>query len=182
VRWIIGSGKDITSDNNQLSSRRNFINLLTNADVSEWKYLKVNGRVFKDFLCCVSFDCTDGTFITAHMQNNNFPFLFSLHEVNKGNFVVANTCVLEKPFDTNLLYTLMSYNRNIELFFAKQELTIASNRLFFHTNTINNFGEFGFQTSLSEREMFKNRKKGLINSIRESFDRVSPILSSNDVK
>jgi hypothetical protein len=180
VRWIIGSCIDIVGDNKQLSARRKFINLLTNADVSEWSYLNVNGQVKNDFLCCVSYDNLNGTFITAHMKNNNFPFLFSLPVVNRGDFVVANTCVLEKPLGKELLHTLMIYNRNIELFFAKQELSVTRN-LLWQSATINYFGEFGFQTSVSERKMFKNREKGLINSIRESFDRVSPILLSNGV-
>ena len=181
MRWIIGSGKDIVGDNNQLSARRNYINLVTGADVSEWTYLKVNGHILNNFLCCVSFDDVDGTFITAHMQKNNFPFLCSLSAINKGKFIVANTCILEKLFDKRLLYALMSTNRNIELFFAKQELFVDSHRLFWKTATINNFGEFGFQTSLSERKMFKNRHKGLLTSIRESFVHVSPILFLEDI-
>jgi len=181
VRWIIGSCNDIAGGINQLFARKRFINLLTNADVSDWSFLKVNGQILDNFLCCVSNDYIDGTFITAHMQNNNFSFLFSLHEINKGKFIVANTCVLEKHWDKGLLYSLMRYNRNIELFFSQQELSLASNHLFYQSTTIDDVGKFGFPTSFSERKMFKNREKGLYNSIRESFNRVSLLFSLNDV-
>lgn len=76
---------------------------------------------------------------------------------------------------------MTNINREIELLIAKQELSIDRNRIFKQTNTINHIGAFGFQTSLSERQLFKNRKKGFLIAIRESFERVSPILLLSDL-
>jgi hypothetical protein len=79
-----------------------------------------------------------------------------------------------------LLYQLKRTNKKAELWFAKQELYVDETRLFRQSTTLYNVGQFGFQTSLSERELFRNRKKGLVEAIRQSFDRVSPIILLGD--
>ena len=76
---------------------------------------------------------------------------------------------------------MMRINREIELLIAKQELPIDINRIFKRTNTINHVGKFGFQTSLSKRQLFKNRGKGLLIAMGESFERVFPILLPIDL-
>lgn len=177
MRWIIGFDKDIAGDIIQLQKRSEFIKNVTSAEVSAWKYIQVDGQ--DKFLYCVSNDGEDGTFITTHI--NDILFLCSLSEVQKGKFIIVNTCILEKMNDKKLLRIMMKINTKIELFIAKQELSIDRNRIFKQTNTINHIGKFGFQTSLSERQLFKNRKKGLLTAIRESFKRVSPILLLSDL-
>ena len=179
MRWIIGYCKDIAVDNNHLAARRNFIKLVTGTDVSDWAYMRANGQVLKKFLFCTSYDDVDGVFITAHI--NDFPFLCSLREVHKSKLVIANTCIAGKMMDKILLYNMVSHNQKIELFIAKQELSIDNSQIFWKTNTINNIGEFGFKTSLSERDLFKNRSKGFLTAIEESFEHVSRLLLLKDL-
>ena len=71
---------------------------------------------------------------------------------------------------------MMRFNSGIELWFSMQELSIDPDRTLRQSTTINNFGQFGFPTSLSERKLFMNRDKGLMESIRKSFVRVSPVI------
>ena len=178
MRWIIGYDKDIVVDNNQLQARSNYIRRVTGAEVSAWSFPQVNGQVCKEFLCCTSNDEIDGTFITAHIFDVSN--LCSLREICIGKFVIANTCIWEKLSHKNLLLNMMRFNREVELFFAKQELSVDGNRILRQSTTLNNVGRFGFQTSLSERELFSNRSKGLMEAIRVSFIRVSPIILLGD--
>lgn len=173
MRWIVSSGEDIAVDGDQLQARRNYIRRVTNADVTAWNYISVNGQVQKEFLCCTSRDEVNGTFITAHI--GDVYKLCSLREICNSNFVVANTCIWVRTSHKKLLLQMMRDNYEAELFFAKQELFIDSNRIFRQSTTLNSFGQFGFQTSMSERELFRNRNDGLMEAIRESFIRVSPI-------
>jgi hypothetical protein len=75
---------------------------------------------------------------------------------------------------------MMAQNRDVELLFAKQELSIDRYQVFRRTTTINSVGRFGFQTSRSERELL-NRKNGLEHALRKSFERVSPIILTGDL-
>lgn len=174
MRWIIGSSTDIAVDNNQLQARRNYIRSVTGADVSSWSVMKVNGQIWKEYLCCMSNDEINGTFITAHIGDVHK--LCFLSEIRSGEFVVANTCVWGKMSDKKLLNNMRSFKRDIELWFAKQELSVDINGILRQSTTLNNVGQFGFQTSFSERELFKNRAKGFLEAIRVSFERVSPII------
>ena len=178
MRWIIGTGKDIAVDNSQVQARREYIQRVTGAKVSTWSFIQVNGQVYREFLCCTSSDNIDGTFITAHIKD--VYNLCSLREICTGQFVVANTCIWERMSHKKLLSSMMSFNRNIELWFAKQELSVDGNKIFRQSTTLNNIGRFGFQTSLSERELFTNRKKGLMEAIQMSFVRVSPVILLGD--
>jgi hypothetical protein len=178
VRWIIGNDKDIAVDGIQVRARGDYIQRVTGAEVSAWHFIQVNGQVCKEFLCCTSNDGIDGTFITAHI--GDVYKICSLREICIGKFVVANTCIWERMSHKKLLNSMMSFNRNIELWFAKQELSVDSSRIFRQSTTLNNIGRFGFQTSLSERELFMNRGKGLMEAIRVSFVRVSPVILLGD--
>jgi hypothetical protein len=174
VRWILGSGKDIAVDENQINARTEYIRRVTGADVSKWRPIQVDGRIDARFLYCTSNDIVDGTFITTHI--NDVYKLFALRQVCESKIVIANTCIWKRLAHKELLYQLRRINPNSELFFAKQELSIDIMRNFRQTTTILNVGQFGFQTSLSERELFINRRKGFENALRQSFERVSPIL------
>lgn len=178
MRWIVGAGKDIAVDSNQLQARSNYIRRVTNAEVSAWSFIQVNGQVSRRFICCSSNDEVDGTFITAHI--NDVYTLCSLREVCVGKFVVANTCIWNRMSHKELLYEMMRFNQEIELWFAKQELSIDRSHLFRQSTTINNIGQFGFQTSLSERKLFANRNKGVVDAIKKSFIRVSPVIFLGD--
>lgn len=178
MRWIIGNGKDIAADSNQVRMRGDYIQRVTGAEVSTWSFILVNGQVCKEYLCCTSNDGIDGTFITAHI--GDVYKLCSLREICMGKFVVANTCIWERMSHKNLMSSMMTLNRDIELWFAKQELSVDGNKIFRQSTTLNNIGRFGFQTSLSERELFMNRGKGLMEAIRMSFVRVSPVILLGD--
>ncbi len=178
MRWIISYSKDIAVDSSQVKARRDYIQCLTGTEVTDWSSIRVNGQVCKEYLYCLSNDEIDGTFITAHIDDVHK--LCSLKEIYSGKFVVANTCIWKKFSDKELLNNMRRINRDIELWFAKQELSVDGNRNLRQTTTLNNYGRFGFQTSLSERELFMNRGKGLINAIQISFVRVSPIILSED--
>lgn len=174
MKWIVGSDKDIAVDKSQMLARSEYIRRVTASDVSDWSIIQVNGHKPKEFFYCISNDEVDGTFITAHISD--VYQLCSLHEVYGGKLVIANTCILESMADKRLLFSMSRFNQDVELWFAKQELSIDSRRTFRQTTTIINIGQFDFQTSWSERELFKNRKKGLVEAIKKSFIRVSPII------
>jgi hypothetical protein len=179
VRWIIGSESDIAGNNKQLQARSDYIRLVTNADVSAWDYLYVNNQRLTKFLCCSTNDVLDGTLITAHIRD--VYSLCSLPEVCNSMFVVANTCIWESLSHKDLLYRLMSINQGIELYFSKQELSVDNSYILRQSTTISNIGQFGYQTSLSERVLFRHRRKGILEAIRIAFNRVSPILLLSDV-
>jgi hypothetical protein len=174
VIWILGSGKDIAVSTNQLQSRIEFIRCVTEAEVSAWQFIKINEIVDIRFLFCVSKDGVNGVFITAHI--GDVFHICKLKQVYESEIVIANTCIWEKSSHKKLLRQLRYINPKIELYFAKQELSIDAMRCFRQSSTLLNVGQFGFQTSLSERELFKNRRQGFAEALRESFTRVSPIL------
>ena len=178
MRWIIGYSEDIAVDKSQIQARSNYIRRVTGAEVSAWNYIQVKGQTSKKFLYCISDDEVNGTFITAHI--GDVYKLCSLPEICVGNLVVANTCIWERMSHKELLFRMMRVNREVKLFFAKQELSVDSNHIFRQSTTLNNIGRFGFQTSLSERELFTNRSSGLMEAIRESFIRVSPVILLGD--
>ena len=171
MKWILGANKEIVVDENQLKARSEYIRQVTEADVTDWQSVQVNKR---RFLCCVSNDMVDGVLITAHI--GDVYMLSTLHHVYESRMIIANTCIWERLADKRLLYCLQQYNPNSDLFFAKQEIFIDPKRLFRQTTTLHNVGQFGFQTSLSERELFINRRKGFEEALKQSFERVSPIL------
>lgn len=178
MRWIISSGEDIAVDKNQVRARGDYIQRVTGSEVSPWNFIQVNGQVYKQYLCCTSNDGIDGTFITAHI--NDVYKLCSLKEIYAGKFVVANTCIWERMADKNLLSRMKIFNRDSELWFAKQELSVDGNRIFRESTTLNDIGKFGFRTSKSERKLFTNRSKGLMEAVRASFVWVSPVILLGD--
>ncbi len=178
MRWIIGYGNDIAVDNGQVRARGDYIQRVTGVEVSTWRFIQVNGQTCKDFICCTSDDKIEGTFITAHI--GDVYKLCSLREIYNGKFVVANTCIWEGMSHKKLLNAMRRFNQDIDLWFAKQELSLDSNGIFRQSNTLCNIGRFGFQTSLSERELFMNRGKGFMEALQMSFVRVSPVILLGD--
>lgn len=171
MRWILSGGKDIAVDSNQIQARRSYIQSVTDAKVSAWKTIQVNRKAF---YICESYDEVNGTFITAHIYD--VIMLCSLPDICACGFVVANTCIWHKGADKETLKRMRLFNKNIELWFAEQDLFLDGSQTFRQSTELNNIGLFGFQTSLSERNLFKNRNKGLVKAIRESFVRVSPVI------
>jgi len=158
----------------QLNARKQYIKDITASNVSPWQYI-----LGKQFFHCRSNDMINGVFITAHIDD--VMKLGALQAVWSSKFVVANTCVWERALHKKLLQIMTCNNRCVELFFAKQALSPDSNGILRRSATLNDVGTFGFQTSMSERELFSNRKLGLYKAIQKSFERVSPILLPGDV-
>jgi hypothetical protein len=174
VKWIISNGKGIGIDNKHLQARKIYIENVTGTKVSNWAYIPIKGQILRGFYYCITEDEVDGTFITAHIDE--VFELCSLPIVYNSKLVVVNSCIWENMLDKKLLYMMMRFNSGIELWFSMQELSIDPDRTLRQSTTINNFGQFGFPTSLSERKLFMNRDKGLMESIRKSFVRVSPVI------
>lgn len=172
MRWIVSTGKDIYVDNIQLQARLNYIRQVTGAEVTEWRLLKIKGTS-KQFLYCISDDGLNGTFITAHI--GEVQLICSLYEVACGDFVIANSCIWEKSLDKQILRNMMKINRNVELWFAKQEVSIERGHMLRQCTTLNNLGQFGFQTSLSERQLFAKRRNGFMAAVHEAYIKVSPV-------
>ena len=63
----------------------------------------------------------------------------------------------------------------LHLYYAKQEVEITADRVLRKTNTIKDVGNFGFMTSISDRLMFMNRKKGFMDALKSSFERTSGV-------
>ena len=179
MEWILGAGSDIVVDNEQLNARKRFIETVTGANVSPWQKVLLRQKSSKGFFRCSSDDTENGVFITAHIDD--VVQLAALRKIWSSKFVVADSCVWEIGTNKKLLYNMMRNNRQVELFFSKQELSLDQNQFMRRSVTINNIGEFGFQTSRSERDLFKYRNVGLYKAIQKSFDRVSPILLPGDL-
>ena len=74
----------------------------------------------------------------------------------------------------NLLRYAKEYNRDIKLYLAKQKLVIHPHEpSFLYVAFLDNFGQFGFRSTLSERLLFKNRGMGLHEAIDLSYDEIS---------
>lgn len=174
MRWIVSAGRDISVNAAQLNARKSYIEDVAFAPVSEWSYFKIRKEPSLCFYCCNSDDGIEGTFITAHI--NQVQALCTVPKIAQSQLVVANTCIWRRMSHKKILAQLMAYNRNIRLWFAHQELSIDSFRNFRHSTTLINIGQFGFQTSFSERELYWYRKKGLLNAIKKAFQPVSPII------
>ncbi len=173
MRWIVSTGKDIVVDNSQLKARLNYIRKVTDAEVSDWKVMRIKGYDSKKFLYCISNDGINGTFITAHI--GEVQTICSLLEVAGGDFVIANSCIWEKSLDKHMLRCMMKFNRSVELWFAKQEVSVESGCMLRQCTTLSNLGRFGFHTSLSERQLFSKRRNGFMAAVREAFVKVSPV-------
>lgn len=174
MEWILGAGSDIAVNREQLKARREFIETVTGSKASPWQPILEN-----KFFHCHSNDVINGVFITAHI--GDVMTLGAWKAVWSSKFVVANTCVWERALHKKLLHIMTCNNRCVELFFAKQELGPDANGILRRSATLNDVGTFGFQTSMSERELFSNRKLGLYKAIQKSFERVSLILLPGDV-
>lgn len=170
--WVLGANKEIAVDANQITARSAFIQRVTGADVSPWQPVYLNGAI--RFFVCSSADTVDGAFITAH--NLDVFRLCELPRIYAHKMIIANTCIWIRLSHKKLLQQLRLKNPNAELYYAKQEVSVDSTRILRHSTTIVNAGEFGFQTSLSERELFVNRGKGFEQALEKAFVKVSPIL------
>ena len=120
---------------------------------------------------CSTFDGLNGVYITAH--NYEVLEMCKTRWSVDVDFLIANTCVYSENFDTDVLWLLRKKNKNVNLWYAKQDLELTDDHVLRNTNILKEVGTFGFMTSKSDRLMFKNRKKGFEVALQLSFDKVS---------
>ena len=100
-----------------------------------------------------------GLIITAHMNIEVQPILQQILSQKKA-LVVINSCEIQKSAKEECYRIITSKNSQSEMYFAKQEVSDSGYRI----NYMENVGAFGFPTTLSERELFQQRRLGLIKS------------------
>lgn len=176
MEWIVSSSRDITPNKEQLMARHAYIETVTGTDVTLWEEVFIqNMRFFR----CFSFDDQNGSFITAHIDD--IIRLSRMQVRNNMAFVVANTCVWIHGADKAVLKNLQANNRQVRLWFAKQELSLSGEPCQLReSNLLSMVGKFGFLTSKSERILFANRRLGFEQALDKAFEPVSPVLLPKD--
>ena len=155
--WIVSKAL-VTPE--ELPLRHQFIQEITGAKVSKW--VECNCPSNRRFTTAIGYyRCTSdkgefGVFITAHMNLEIQPILQQVL-FQKKSLVVINSCAMEKNSKLNCINIVKDKNPNSEIFYAKQEMS-ASGLLM---NYIEDAGEFGFQSTMSERELFQQGVWGL---------------------
>ena len=107
--------------------------------------------------------------VTAHMNIEVQPILQQVLS-SKRALVVINSCEIRKGAKDECYRIMASKNPHSEMFFAKQEISDSG----YLINYMENAGAIGFQTTTSERELFQQRRLGLVNAIRVVYDKVVP--------
>lgn len=170
--FLLSTNPDIIGSKENRMARLKFINDITGVVPTPWEYFKFRNDG-KLFLICNTFDGLSGIYITAH--NYEVVEICRTGFVSNVDFVVANTCIYRENLDTEILWLLRQQNKNIRLWYAKQDLELTYDHVLRNTNLLREVGTFGFMTSKSDRLMFKNRKKGFETALQLSFDRVSEL-------
>lgn len=170
--FLLSTDPDIMGTRENRMARLKFINDITGVVPTPWKCVRFHDGG-TPFLLCNTVDNLNGIYITAH--NYEVVEMCKTEYVSKVDFLAANTCIYRENLDTDILWFLKEKNKNIRLWYAKQEIELTSDHVFRNTNTLRNVGTFGFMTSKSDRLMFKNRKKGFEVALRLSFDKVSEL-------
>lgn len=178
MQWIISSDPQVFIDASNMSARLQYIQSVTGSEVTDWAAARKSSILPKTFFYCISKDGLNGTFITAHI--GEVLQICSLQEIATGDFVIANTCIWEKSLNKKILYHMMKTNRNIDLWFSKQSLSVEENYRLRQSTMLSKLGEFGFGTSLSERVLFSNRRKGFMKAVTLAFNKVSPVILPED--
>lgn len=167
MQWILIFGNGIEVSREELVLRRNFIGSVTGADVTPWQPVILNGRVCPTCaITCESNDDINGLLITGHVYD--LRYFYPLIDRKKPEFVILNTCALFSELREVILTWLMRSVPNVSLYYAHQKRTLTGQYV-----NLSYEGNFGFQTSVSERKLFRNRKKGLREAITLAFDHIS---------
>ena len=178
--WIVSADKEIWVDSAQLVARHKFIQEVSQSAVTDWREKIIDGDGLQQrIVCCESAEGINGVFITAHI--GQVQHLCKYRPICNMDIIVANTCIWAPLAHKDLLRCISQYNRSAELWFAKQTLCRTPDLILHPSVELANVGLFGFQTSASERKMYQNRNLGLLPAIKESFDRVSPVLFPGEV-
>jgi len=177
VKWIVSARPEIVRNLSELYARSEFIQLVSNARVTNWDILR-DFRGIDKFYVCFTDDGVNGAFVTGHIEE--VMELCRSEKVADCELVIANTCIWNQLNDKSILYELLKKHSEMKLWFAKQELSCETNYWLRKTNTLSDVGTFGFPTSKSERILFENRRKGFMVAVEKAFDKVSPILLPAD--
>lgn len=177
MKWIVSSRPEIVQNLSELCARNKFIQLVSNASVTNWDILR-DFRGVNRFYVCFTDDGINGIFVTGHIEE--VMELCRSEQVDTCDFVIANTCIWNRLNDKSILYELLKKHSEMKLWFAKQKLSCETNYWLRKTNTLSDVGTFGFPTSKSERILFENRRKGFMVAVEKAFDKVSPILLPAD--
>ena len=178
MKWIVSSDPQIFVNRAHMLARLQYIQAVTDAPVTAWMTTQKNRAFSKPLFYCVSNDELNGTFITAHI--GEVQRLCSVQDIAMSDFVIANTCIWEKSSNKQILYCMMNINKKAELWFSKQALEVEENYNLRQSTLLSYVGEFGFNTSLSERLLFSNRRKGFMKAVFLAFNKVSPVILPED--
>ena len=166
--WVVSEA--VSGSAEELENRRKYIQEITGADVSRWNMrILPKENILKPNICiyqCVSHKGEYGIIITAHI--GEVPQIIEEMLTNKRAIVVINSCEIKRKVDKYYLEIVKERNSESKLFFAKQEILAPG----FLVNYSDNVGTFGFSTTLSERELFIHRHKGIIQAIKLSYNEV----------
>ena len=156
--WIVSKAL-VTSE--ELVHRHQFIQEITQARVSPWSECncKSNRWPYKSigYYCCTSDKGEYGFFITAHMNLEVQPILQQVLSQKKA-LVVINSCAIQKSTKIGCARIVAEKSPRSEVFYIM--------------NYLENAGEFGFRSTVSERELFQHRRFGLVKAIRTVYEKV----------
>lgn len=146
--------------------RLSFIKELSGDKGVSWQKLSCDFLAINYYYCRTD-DGINGVFATMHMYLPIMFWLFGMLKPSTKDMFVINTCMIDEGRDKTLLSYLKEWNSEIQLYFAKQEYDVEFDC---YTNIISDVGEFGFMTSKSEKIMFLNKDKGILEAISKGFD------------
>ncbi len=168
--FILSTDSEIVGNIDNLGARLKFIFDITDHTPDGWKKIKLCNNMHSFYICRTE-DRIEGMYITAH--NYEVMELCKTDIIKNLDFIAANTCIYQNELDTDMLRVLWRRNKNILLYYAKQQMEMMSNFLIRNTNTLRDVGTFGFMTTRSDRLLYKNRKKGFEEALKSSFNIVS---------
>ena len=167
--WIVSEALVVSEE--ELNNRHQVIQEITQVKVSPWSkhYCKSARWPHAPFAFyqCVSQKGEYGLVVTAHMNLEVQPILQQVLSPKKA-LVVINSCEIRKSAKDECFRIVTSKNSQSEMYYAKQEMSNSG----YLINYMENAGAFGFQTTMSERELFQQRRLGLVKAIRTVYDKV----------
>lgn len=167
MKWILIFGNGINASREELVARQNFIRNVTGTNVTPWRPVLQNGQIWPLYaISCESDDDIDALFITGHV--NEILHLCPLIDQEKPQIIILNTCALISKLRESILVKLQQSVPNISLYYAHQQRTLTGQYV-----NLSYEGNFGFQTSISERLLFQHRRKGFLKSLTFAFDHIT---------
>lgn len=167
--WIVS--KALVTSEDELNNRHRFVKDITQSEVSPWSLhcCQSNRWLQKsiEYFQCTSHKGEYGVVITGHMNIEVQPILQHVL-TNKKALVVINSCEIKKSAKEECFRIVTEKNKHSEMFFSRQELSESGYKI----NYIESAGTFGFRSTISERELFQQRKLGLVKAIRMVYDKV----------